>query len=120
MPDEIAVMRRKWFRSTLLIRISVMALLTLIAFTLRIVAYVVNFFLIDSIWLSKKLCLYALNSLKVVCLYIPVLSEFCRFGRISRRPGTVSTQNPNSAESAEFLFDSSVETRGEERSQMLY
>ena len=51
---------------------------------------------------------------------IPVLSEFCRFGRISRRPGIVSTQNPNSAESAEFLFDSSVETRGEERSQMLY
>ena len=36
------------------------------------------------------------------------------------RPGIVSTQNPNSAESAEFLFDSSVETRGEERSQMLY
>ena len=62
-----------------LIRISVMALLTLIAFTLRIVAYVVNFFLIDSIWLSKKLCLYALNSLKVVCLYI-VDTSIAAFG----------------------------------------
>ena len=62
-----------------LIRISVMALLTVIAFTLRIVAYVVNFFLIDSIWLSKKLCLYALNSLKVVCLYI-VDTSIAAFG----------------------------------------
>lgn len=62
-----------------LIRISVMALLTLIAFTLRIVAYVVNFFLFDSIWLSMKLCLHALFSLKVARLYkadTPILVAF--------------------------------------------
>eukprot|EP00956_Cyclotella_meneghiniana_P012870 scaffold18321_cov32-Cyclotella_meneghiniana.AAC.1 len=33
------------------IKMSVVALLTLIAFTLRVVAYVVDFLLIDSIWL---------------------------------------------------------------------
>ena len=63
-----------------LIRIAVMALLTLIAFTLRIVAYVVNnFFLFNSIWLSMKLCLHALFSLKVARLYkadTPILVAF--------------------------------------------
>ena len=45
------------------------ALLILVASMLRIVAYVVDFLLIDSIWLSLKLCLYASFSLKVVRLY---------------------------------------------------
>ena len=55
----------------------------------------------------------------VFCILdIPVISEFCRFGRVSRRPGMVSTQIRNSAESAEFLVDSYAELRGEERSQL--
>ena len=45
------------------------ALLILFASMLRIVAFVVDFLLIDSIWLSLKLCLYASFSLKVVRLY---------------------------------------------------
>eukprot|EP00956_Cyclotella_meneghiniana_P024392 scaffold48920_cov38-Cyclotella_meneghiniana.AAC.1 len=48
---------------------SVVALLTVIAFTLRVVAYVVDFLLIDSIWLLVKLCLYALISSNVARLY---------------------------------------------------
>eukprot|EP00956_Cyclotella_meneghiniana_P033864 scaffold99624_cov64-Cyclotella_meneghiniana.AAC.1 len=48
---------------------SVVALLTLIAFTLRVVAYVVDLLLIDSIWLLIKLCLYALISSNVARLY---------------------------------------------------
>ena len=68
-----------------LIRISVMALLTLMAFALRTFAYVVNFFLTDSIWLSMKLCLYALFSLKVARLYkadTPIVAFFGVFSVI--------------------------------------
>eukprot|EP00956_Cyclotella_meneghiniana_P039363 scaffold170467_cov122-Cyclotella_meneghiniana.AAC.1 len=41
----------------------------LIAFTLRIIAYVVGFLLIDGIWVSARLSIYALFSLKVARLY---------------------------------------------------
>ena len=51
------------------IKMSVVALLTVIAFTLRVIAYVVDFLLIDSIWLLIKLCLYALISSNVARLY---------------------------------------------------
>ena len=51
------------------IKMSMVTLLTLIAFTLRVVAYVVDLLLIDSIWLLIKLCLYALISSNAARLY---------------------------------------------------